>query len=62
MRRERYVHGWEGPNQCVYGKDEAGNWQWVDPCSLQQAKRIRRNIIRAKVSNYRIYKLVEVKP
>lgn len=62
MKRTRYVHGWKGFIQCVYGKDNGGDWQYIEPCGLREAKNVFRNVQKEKQKHYRIYKLVEVKP
>lgn len=62
MKRNRYLHGWKGYIQCVYGTYEMeGPWRWVQPCTLAQAKRALRNVQKQKQKDYRIYKLVAVR-
>lgn len=61
MKRIRYVHGWKGWIQCVYGVDNGGSWKWVQPCGLREALKIRNNVQKDKKQDYKIYKLVEVK-
>lgn len=61
MKRNRYVHGWKGYIQCVYGKDGNGPWNWVQPCTLREAKRIKANVQSHKKHDYIIYKLAVVK-
>lgn len=60
MKRNRYVHGWRGLIQCVYGEDGPGPWKYIHPCNLREAKRLMNNVGQDKKKNYRIYKLVEV--
>lgn len=56
--RHKYLVGYEGDNQCVYGKDFELVAQWADPLTLKQAveriKELDGN------SDRHIYKLVSV--
>lgn len=60
MKRKRYVHGYKGFVQCVYGKDSGRNWKYVEPCGIREAKKIAKHA--NEPERYCIYELVEVKP
>jgi len=56
----RYVVGYAGKNQCVYGKDkEDGTAQFADPFTLKQAKKERNRFIESEI--IKIFKLVAIK-
>lgn len=45
--KKRYVAGYKGERQCIYGKDFFGsvsNKNWADPMTFLQAKRYVKNV------------------
>jgi len=64
MRKHNYVVGYEGVNQCVYGKDDCREQCWVNPLTLKQAQKMAKEletIDGKKIYKGKVFKLVEVK-
>ena len=61
--KHKYLVGYVGEHQCVYGKDFGNNLKktsYTQPLTLYQAKLIMKKLSKVCTSPKRIYKLVEV--
>lgn len=61
--KERYVIGWRGQGQCIYGKEQKdGSCNYADSMTLKQAKRLRNKFPKANGrQKLLIYKLIPLK-
>lgn len=64
MRKHNYLIGYRGEEQCVYGNDDSGIFDWTNPLTLSQAKKLSKKTYtmeKGKKIKSTVYKLVEVK-
>lgn len=64
MRKHNFLIGYEGENQCAYGKEVARKLTYAEPMTLWQAKKLAKKTF--CINNNRkvktvVYKLVRVK-
>ena len=64
-RKDRFVTGFRGPGQCVYGSDDDdGKAQWIEPMPKVEARGrlAEMQAMSSAPHDARIFELVEVKP
>lgn len=64
--KHKYLVGWQGDIQCVYGRSRKDGLNFVDPLTLQQMKRLLK-VFRAQRGTLVVYELkpyarLKVKP
>ena len=42
LNKKEYLIGWSGQGQCLYGKEEDNKYEYVDPLTIVQAKRMAK--------------------
>ncbi len=59
-RKHNYVVGFGGENQCAYGKDTDGVYDYVDLLTKAEAEEKTKTLEPSKPSNRYVFKLVPV--